>query len=234
MANDNISTETNANAYGIQNTELATITNQILGYAANMRLYGLIICSKVAYLRDNAETLLTEFDNSIEKYGLEVLGLKKAQTQAMAKTGKYYLDNEGNCILPEPDGVRFNKTQLQAMLPLLGSGKQLDTKLAYQLTEEGTITPEMTVTEIKQVVAEKRPDAAMREATAKKREDAKVSKEKAAKETERALYGEVLATFELRQTNDGKLHVWINDGKQNAEILKAASLAKSLYSKISK
>lgn len=219
-----------ANEFGITNTKLAEITDEIIAYAFNMRLYGLLIAAKVSYIKENAETLLTDFDGDIVRYGKEVLGTEKAQTYAMARTGKYFLDKDGNCLLPEPEDVRYNKTQLQALLGLVDS-KTEDTSLVYQLAESNEISPTMTVTEIKKVVREHKNDMETPEAKVKREErEAKAEKREAEKVAmEQATIGSQIATIQIFELSTGAYRVVINgedskDKRRNAAILKYAGV----------
>lgn len=215
MCNMAIATENTgvmtATSFGIKNEKLAQITNEIIGLAFNMRLYGLTISARVAYIRDNKDELLTEFDGDFVKFAENVLGLKAAQAYAMASVGHNFLDSDGNCLLPEPNETKFNKTQLQALLPLVT--KDGDNSLAYDLVEAGEITPSMTVANIKKVVAENRPDAEAIAARKEKAEKAKAEKEKAKETADRAIHGDLVATIEVRKLLDGKVIVHV-DGKE--------------------
>lgn len=220
MINDNTIANVTAKDYGITNKELADITNTIIGCSYNMRLFGLMIAAKVAYIADNSERLLTDFDNDIVKYGVSVLGVKKAQVYALAEIGRRFLNENGECLLPQPVNVKFNKTQLQAMLPI-------SKESAFALVESGEITPSMTVANIKQVVkAHQYEDETPEQKIKREEREAKAEKRNAAKEAmERATIGTQVATIQVFELSTGAYRVVINgddskDKRRNAAILK--------------
>ena len=83
---------------------------------------------------------------SVQDYAEKVLGWKKANTYAMLRVGRDYIDGKTyESVLPHGEND-YSTSQLQALLPL----KSVET--AQQLAEENTINPDMTVKEIKEVV----------------------------------------------------------------------------------
>ena len=195
-----------ATDFGIHNEELAEMTNDLIRYSYDARVNGLRVAAILGTIRANADKLLEEFDNSYNVFAEKVLGLKKAQANALAQMGEEFLNKDGSARIFEPEGHSYNKTQLQALLPL---GREL----AHELAKKGVISPTMSTQTIKQLVAENRPDAAEKAAKAEKREAAKKQKEESQKNVERAVYGDVVATFEVRMLPNGEIVVWKDGAK---------------------
>lgn len=199
----------------VANEQLQKITDDIFDLGFNMRLVAKQIAAKVAYVRENAESLCNEFDaqtpaKRFEVWGTQILGLKRAQLNAFAKVGKELLLTDGTVnILPSveaavalskseisekefkslhDDSQQFTMTQLQALVPL---GREKVEQLVY----DGQIKPTMTVQEIKDVVSENDPKKKAKEAAKKKREK---DKEEKAKERQK-VHGKTLATIKINQ-----------------------------------
>ena len=204
MCNNVMDTTTaTSNIPVIQNEQLQAITVDIFVLGFDMRLVAKKIAAKVAYVRENAETLCNEFDaptaaKRFDVWGTQVLGLKRAQLNAFAKVGDELLFSDGSVrILAEkaenttglnPDMQDFTMSQLQAVVPL---GIDKVDELAY----DGKIKPSMTVAEIKEVVKENDPKKEAKEAAKKKREK---DKEEKAKERQK-VHGKTLATIKINQ-----------------------------------
>lgn len=89
---------------------------------------------------------LDGFDN-VHDYSREVLGLNQSTSYALLAIGRSYIDAKTfESVLKHDDGNDFSTSQLQALLPLKSIEK------AQELAENGDITPDMTVKEIKELV----------------------------------------------------------------------------------
>lgn len=193
----------------IANEELKAITFEIFDLGFNMRLVAKKIASKVAYVRDNADSLCGEFDGKtaskrFETWGTEILGLKRAQLNAFAKVGTELLDESGNVRILEhkpqhADVQDFTMTQLQTIVPL-GIDK------VNELVYDSKISPEMTVAEIKEVIKENDPKKAEKDAAAKKRQAKKAEKDAEAQR----VHGELIATIKLNKLGNGSFVVTLN------------------------
>lgn len=206
----------------LKNEDLQNITNEIFELGSNMRDVAKKIAAKVAYVRDNAATLCNEFEGKsatkrFETWGVQVLGLKRAQLNAFAKVGSELLFSDGSVnLLPSGDKASkasndeheqklvelhtlaqdFTMTQLQALAPL---GKAKVEELVY----DGKVDPFMTVVEIKEVVNSNNPrksaNTSSKKSTSKKGE----KKEQKANAT-------VLATIKLNELENGSFVVTCN------------------------
>lgn len=206
----NVATTTTIEPWkNIQCTELAELTACIYAYGLNMRESAKQIAVRVAYIRENADALCVEFEGKTSgerftDYGAKILGIKRAQLNAFAKVGKELLDENAVSILPVAEGKGdYTMTQLQALLPL-------PVDVAKRLSYDEVITPAMKVSEIKQVVAENRPDAAEKAAKAKKREQEKTRKEQQQRAAEQAINGVEVANITINEKPDGSYIVKLN------------------------
>lgn len=195
----------------ISNPELNVITNDIFSLGFNMRLVAKQIAAKVAYVRDNADRLCTEFDaetpaKRFEVWGTQILGLKRAQLNAFAKVGKELLLPNGDVSIladsPERINVEaqeFTMSQLQTIVPL-GMNK------IEELVYDGKIKPSMTVLEIKEVVSDNDPKKAEKEARKAKREQEKKEKQK----EQQKIHGEEIANIKINRLDNGSFVVTLN------------------------
>lgn len=225
----NVATVNNGEPWGtLECAELAEITATIYAYGLNMRESAKQIAVRVAYIRENADYLCNEFQGKtagerFTKYGESILGIKRAQLNAFAKVGKELLDANGVSILPVAEGNGdYTMTQLQALLPL-------PVDVAKQLSYDEVIKPSMKVAEIKQVVAENRPDAAERRAKAEKREQDKVRREAQQQAAEQAINGVEVATITINVKPDGAFII-----KCNGEDITTTNVGKYLIRNFSK
>lgn len=206
----------------LKNESLQNITDEIFEFGSNMRDAAKKIAARVSYVRKHADTLCDEFEGKtaakrFETWGVQVLGLKRAQLNAFAKVGSELLFLDGTVnIIPSGDVASkatndaneqklielhtlaqdFTMTQLQALAPL---GKDKVEELVY----DGKVEPSMTVAEIKEVVKENDPKKEFKEAAKKKREETKKEKEQKANAT-------VLATIKLNELENGSFVVTCN------------------------
>lgn len=213
-----VTTSVSANYPALVNPELQSITEEIFDLGSNMRVVAKRIAAKVAYVRENAEELCNEFEGEtaskrFEKWGTEILGLKRAQLNAFAKVGDELLFSDGSVrILAEkaenltglnPEVQEFTMTQLQAVVSL---GIDKVDELAY----DGKIKPSMTVAEIKEVVKENDPKREAKEAAKKKREQAKKEKEEEKQAEQQRIHGKEVAQIKINQLDNGSYVVTLN------------------------
>ncbi len=214
------------NKTAIKNDELRSFANMLAQDAMNIRanlLHMSAIMATIAARREDG--ILAEFDDSIVTFAQERLGIKKSQVYSMVQVGATFLDNSGKSLLPEKGG-KWSNTQLMALLPMGGAGKNKLTPsetldACKELVADGKISPNMTVADIKEVVKTERPDAKAIAEKAKARkakadakakvEDSKVEDSKV--EDRPIIQGTKIGSLEFWQTADGKIHVII-DGKE--------------------
>lgn len=134
----------------IKNEQLRAFTNMLASEIANMHKY-MIRASVVLAAIDASKCYEEDGFESIHDYTAHVLGIKKAQSYAILKVGKEYIDtNSMQSKLPHKGENDYTMTQLQALLPL----KSVDT--AIEVANQGLINPDMTVKQIKAVVKDYR------------------------------------------------------------------------------
>lgn len=211
------------NKTAIKNDELRSFANMLAQDAMNIRanlLHMSAIMATIAARREDG--ILAEFDDSIVTFAQERLGIKKSQVYSMVQVGTTFLDNSGKSLLPEKGG-KWSNTQLMALLPMGGAGKNKLTPsetldACKELVADGKISPDMTVADIKEVVKNERPDAKAVAEKAKARKakaDAKTKVEETIKDSKvedskPTIKGTKIGSLEFWQTADGKIHVIIN------------------------
>lgn len=214
------------NKTAIKNDELRSFANMLAQDAMNIRanlLHMSAIMATIAARRESG--ILEEFDDSIVTFAQERLGIKKSQVYSMVQVGTTFLDNSGKSLLPEKGG-KWSNTQLMALLPMGGAGKNKLTPsetldACKELVADGKISPDMTVADIKEVVKIERPDAkavAEKAKARKAKSDAKSKIEDSktdskVEETKPTIHGTKIGSLEFWQTADGNIHVII-DGKE--------------------
>lgn len=216
----------------IENDNLRTMTNEILFYAANMRTQAKIIAARLVYIHDYCDELCAEFEGETDAdkfitYGEQILGIKRAQLYAYVRVGQQLLDENGKSVLFIPSGYNdYTMTQLQALLPLSVEKSQ---ELAY----DGVIKPDMTVKQIKEIVADNRPDADEKRYAKeeKRREKERIEEEQARIEHEEYIkkHGELIASFSVSVKPDNTYIVIMND-----DDITASRIGKYLISNVKK
>jgi hypothetical protein len=137
---------TKANDVQITNTKLRNYTEQIFKQGLSIKKSFAKIATILVKIEDS-KCYEADGYESVQDYALKVLGWKSANTYAMLKVGRDYLDPKtAESVLPHETGNDYSTSQLQALLPL----KSVDT--AKDLAGNGEISPDMTVKEIKNVV----------------------------------------------------------------------------------
>lgn len=132
------------NQVNIENKQLARYTEQLFNIGLNVRKSYLKIANIIHQI-DEKGLAIEQFGNLTE-YGEQVLGLKKAQTYALKNVGERFVNSKTKQSTLYHENKDFSVTQLQALLPIK------DDEMLYEWSEKQVINPDMTVSEIKQVV----------------------------------------------------------------------------------
>lgn len=138
------SNEIMVNQVNIENKQLARYTEQLFNIGLNVRKSYLKIANIIHQI-DEKGLAIEQFGNLTE-YGEQVLGLKKAQTYALKNVGERFVNSKTKQSTLYHENKDFSVTQLQALLPIK------DDEMLYEWSEKQVINPDMTVSEIKQVV----------------------------------------------------------------------------------
>lgn len=131
--------------------KLALIDKDLKDYTTKIKKCGDNIRKnyiKIAHLLAEVDTkecyLEDGFESSID-YANQVLGIQKTTAYNMLKIGKEYIAENGERTILTNAGADYSVSQIQALLPL-GVDK------VKEINEEGAITPEMSVRQIKNLV----------------------------------------------------------------------------------
>lgn len=103
---------------------------------------------KIAHLLaevDTKECYLEDGFESVVDYASQVLGIQKTTAYNMLKIGKEYISESGERTILTDTGADYSVSQIQALLPL-------GVEKVKEINEEGVITPEMSVRQIKNIV----------------------------------------------------------------------------------
>ena len=103
---------------------------------------------KIAHLLsevDSKECYLEDGFESVIDYAGQVLGIQKTTAYNMLKIGKEYVAENGERTILTEKGEDYSVSQIQALLPL-------GVEKVKEINEDGTITPEMSVRQIKNLV----------------------------------------------------------------------------------
>lgn len=126
--------------------ELKDYTNKIKKCGDNIRKNYL----KIAHLLtevDSKECYLEDGFESTQDYASQILGIQKTTAYNMLRIGYDYISENGERTILTEKGNDYTVSQLQALLPL-GVSK------VKEINEEGIITPELSVRQIKNIVKE--------------------------------------------------------------------------------
>lgn len=130
----------------LTNKDLKDYTTKIKKCGDNIRKNYI----KIAHLLtevDNTECYLDDgFENTCD-YAAQVLGIQKTTTYNMLKIGKEYIAENGERTILTEKGADYSVSQIQALLPL-GVDK------VKEINEEGAISPDMSVRQIKHLVSQ--------------------------------------------------------------------------------
>lgn len=132
----------------ISNKDLKGYTTKIKNCGENIRKNYI----KIAHLLnevDSTECYLDDGFVDTQDYASKVLGIQKTTCYNLLKIAKEYLNEDGTRTILTTEGIDFGVSQVQALLPL-------GVDEAKTLCENGTITPDMSVRQIKKIVADNR------------------------------------------------------------------------------
>lgn len=130
----------------VHDEQLRAYTEMLAGELVSMHHYMMRASVVLAAIADSGCYKADGFA-TVHDYTSVVLGVKRAQSYALLKVGREYVNTETyQSLLPHDEGNDYSVSQLQALLPL----KSVDT--AVELAREDIINPDMTVTEIKAAV----------------------------------------------------------------------------------
>lgn len=130
------------------------LTNKTLkGYTNKIRSCGDTIRKnyiKIAHLLnevDNTECYLDDGFVDTQDYASKVLGIQKTTCYNLLKIAKEYINEDGTRTILTSEGADFGVSQVQALLPL-------GVDEAKTLCDNGVITPDMSVRQIKKIVSD--------------------------------------------------------------------------------
>ena len=131
--------------------KLALIDKDLKDYTTKIKRCGDNIKKnyiKIAHLLsevDSKECYLEDGFESVIDYAGQVLGIQKTTAYNMLKIGKEYVAENGERTILTEKGEDYSVSQIQALLPL-------GVEKVKEINEDGTITPEMSVRQIKNLV----------------------------------------------------------------------------------
>lgn len=148
MANKNELVTITGTEISFNNKQLNTATRNIYGYVFGMEKNKFKMAAEMSRILEN-NLFVDDFDN-FETYASKVFNLKKAMAYNYAAIGKDWIArNEkgnptGESILPH-DSVDYQITKILALM-------KVGVEQATEWANDGTITPFMSVKEIKDIV----------------------------------------------------------------------------------
>lgn len=136
----------NTPTFEFKNAKLRKYTEQIFKQGLNIKKAYACIAVTLAQI-DDSQCYQVDGFKSADDYAEQILGIKYAQSRALIRVGRDYIDNKSlESVLNHPEGKDFTCTQIQALFPLK------TVEAAQELAENEIITPDMTVAEIKEIV----------------------------------------------------------------------------------
>ena len=126
------------------NKDLKNYTSKIKKCGDNIRKNYI----KISHLLTEVERTECYLDDGFTDtmdYAIAVLGIQKTTTYNLLKIGKEYIAENGERTILTESGVDYSVSQLQALLPL-------GVEKVKEINEEGVISPEMSVRQIKALV----------------------------------------------------------------------------------
>lgn len=131
--------------------KLSLIDKDLKDYTAKIKKCGDNIRKnyiKIAHLLSEVDTKECYLDDGFESaidYASQVLGIQKTTAYNMLKIGKEYISENGERTILTGTGADYSVSQIQALLPL-------GVEKVKEINEDGVITPEMSVRQIKNIV----------------------------------------------------------------------------------
>lgn len=126
------------------NKDLKNYTSKIKKCGDNIRKNYIKISHLLTEV-DSTECYLDDGFTDTMDYASAVLGIQKTTTYNLLKIGKEYIAENGERTILTESGVDYSVSQLQALLPL-------GVEKVKEINEEGVISPEMSVRQIKALV----------------------------------------------------------------------------------
>lgn len=126
------------------NKELKDYTKKLKNCGDNIRKNYI----KISFLLNEIENTECYLDDGFEDtidYASKVLNIQKTTTYNLLKIGKEFIAESGERTVLTDKGNDYGVSQLQALLPV-------GVERAKELHDEGTITPDMSVRQIKQII----------------------------------------------------------------------------------
>ncbi len=126
------------------NKELKDYTKKLKNCGDNIRKNYI----KISFLLNEIESSECYLDDGFEDtidYASKVLNIQKTTTYNLLKIGKEFIAESGERTVLTDKGNDYGVSQLQALLPV-------GVERAKELHNEGTITPDMSVRQIKQII----------------------------------------------------------------------------------
>lgn len=202
MSNEIIATPAQ---YELHDRALIKYTAQIMRLGASIRKSFLKV-SRILSIIDEKELYSRDGFASTQEYAESVLGIKKSQAYNMLRVGSIFVDgNSGESILPHDETVDYNLSQLVVLLPL----KDVDT--VKELAENGTISPLMTVKQLKDAIAPFKPVRALGDGGEDTAEDAEGQTVHADAADVAEIAYERIETITIELTPNGEYVAFSND-----------------------
>ena len=131
----------------LTNTELKDYTKKLKKCGDNIRTNYI----KIAHLLNEIDTTECYLDDGFEDvhdYASKVLNIQKTTSYNLLKISKEFINTEGTRTVLTEKGNDYGVSQLQALLPI-GVDK------AKELHDDGIISPDMSVRQLKNAIKEK-------------------------------------------------------------------------------
>lgn len=141
---------TTINATEITNKELKDYTMKLKNCGDNIRKNYI----KISFLLNEIEQTECYLDDGFESttdYASKVLNIQKTTTYNLLKIGKDFISEKGDRTVLTDKGNDYGVSQLQALLPI-------GVEKAKELHNEGVISPDMSVRQIKQAIKQDEPE----------------------------------------------------------------------------
>lgn len=128
----------------ITNKELKSYTTKLKTCGTNIRKNYLKISHLLTEI-EKTECYLDDGFEDVQDYASKVLNIQKTTCYNLLKIGREYISETGDRTVLTDKGDDYGVSQLQALIPL-------GVEKSKELHDEGTITPEMSVRQIKGIV----------------------------------------------------------------------------------
>ena len=133
------------NKIELANPELKKATASIKGYATNIRKNYLRIAHKLAEV-DSTECYIEDGFGDVIEYANTVFNMKKSTAYNLLKIGREYVDETGDKTILADERGDYSVSQLGVLLPA-------GVDRVRELSEDGTISPDMTVRKLASIIS---------------------------------------------------------------------------------